>query len=131
VIAMVNEGKKILVLDDDPSIRSIISEVVSLAGMEPTLTAEGHDTVACYGQEWARGEPFDAVVLDLNVNGGWGGREALSEIKKINPKVKSLLISGFQNEIEQASKECGFNYFLTKPFEVMSIGWYIGMLANS
>jgi len=127
---MVNEGKRILILDDDPSIRAVISEVVYLSGMEAVATVEGHDTVARYEHEWVRGNPFDAIILDLNVVGGWGGREALTEIKKINPEVRSLLISGYQDEVEEAAREFGFKYFLTKPFDAMMLLWGIGRIVS-
>jgi DNA-binding NarL/FixJ family response regulator len=42
----------------------------------------------------AGGEPFDAVIMDLTIPGGMGGREAVKELLRIDPQVKAIVSSG-------------------------------------
>jgi CheY-like chemotaxis protein len=104
---------KILIMDDEPGLRSIIFNMLKPLG-HPMFTAEdGHQAI-----EIAKREIPDLAMLDMRVP-DMDGLEVLSELKKVNPKIKAIMLSGF-GDVEtavEALKRGAFEY-LSKPFKV-------------
>ncbi|MBC2724368.1 PAS domain-containing hybrid sensor histidine kinase/response regulator [Desulfosporosinus sp.] len=108
---------KILVMDDQASIREVIGGMLSQLGCEPAFAVDGEEAILLYREASERGEPYDAVIFDLTVPGGAGGRQALEEIIKIDPHVKAITSSGYCNDaIMTDFKKYGFRAALPKPF---------------
>ena len=62
------------------------------------------------------GQPFDLVILDLTVKGGMGGKEAIKELLKIDPKLKAIVSSGYSNDpVMNNFTAYGFAGALPKP----------------
>jgi two-component system cell cycle sensor histidine kinase/response regulator CckA len=65
------------------------------------------------------GKPFDAVILDLTIPGGMGGKETIKKLLEINPKVKAIVSSGYSSELDIAEyKEYGFKGAVGKPYTI-------------
>jgi len=105
-------------MDDEAAIRQLFGNLLSSLGYDCALAAEGREAVELYraaAQE--KGEPFDAVILDLTVPGGMGGREALRELVEIDADVKAIVSSGYSNdEVVAEFAEHGFRAAIAKPF---------------
>ena len=66
----------------------------------------------------ARNEEF----LDLTIQGGLGGKATIKELKKINPKIKAIVSSGYSNDpILSNFKSFGFSDIIIKPFNIEKI----------
>ncbi|MDA8223102.1 MAG: ATP-binding protein [Desulfitobacterium hafniense] len=110
---------KILVMDDQASIREVIGGMLIQLSCEPSFAADGEEAILLYKEASERGEPYDAVIFDLTVPGGAGGRQALAEIIKIDPQVKAITSSGYCNDaIMTDFKKYGFKAALPKPFSL-------------
>ncbi|MCB8814937.1 hybrid sensor histidine kinase/response regulator [Desulfosporosinus shakirovi] len=110
---------KILVMDDQTSIREVIGGMLTQLGCEPAFAVDGEEAILLYREASERGEPYDAVIIDLTVPGGAGGRQALEEIIKIDPQVKAITSSGYCNDaIMTDFKKYGFKAALPKPFSL-------------
>jgi nitrogen regulation protein NR(I) len=103
---------RILVIDDEPSIRAAFVEV---------LSAEGHQVVDDDSAEQAlarlAAEPIDLVITDICLP-GMSGLEALEQIRRLEPKLPVIVMTGFgtmQTAIE-ATKRGAFDYHL-KPLD--------------
>jgi len=108
---------KILVMDDQASIREVIGGMLTQLSCEPSFAVDGEEAILLYREASERGEPYDAVIFDLTVPGGAGGRQALEEIIKIDPHVKAITSSGYCNDaIMTDFKKYGFKAALSKPF---------------
>lgn len=111
-----NQGK-ILVMDDDTNIREIIGAMLAHLGCESSFAVDGKEAIRIYREASERGEPYDAVIFDLTIPGGVGGKDALAEILKIDPHVKAIVSSGYSNgAIMTDYKKYGFIAVLPKPF---------------
>jgi PAS domain S-box-containing protein len=109
------EGRHILLVDDEESIREIGAELLQELGYRVTLCGEGQEAVARF-QEGPDG--FDLVVLDM-VMPGAGGAEVFRRLRAIRPDVRVLLSSGYTADGE--ARELlgrGALGFLQKPFRL-------------
>ncbi|MBN1899619.1 MAG: response regulator, partial [Spirochaetes bacterium] len=64
-------------------------------------------------------KPFDAVIMDLIIQGGIGGKNTLRKFKNIDPEVRAIVSSGYSNDpIMSDYKKYGFIDVLPKPYTV-------------
>ncbi|BCS96727.1 hypothetical protein DSLASN_23590 [Desulfoluna limicola] len=107
----------ILVLDDQAVIRKILETILTKLGFEVTFTVEGNETVEAYQNRLNEGKPFDAVVLDLTIPGGMGGKEASEKILAMDPDAKLIISSGHASDpIMSNYKDHGIKAIAVKPY---------------
>ncbi|MGV1098191.1 response regulator [Thiovibrio sp. JS02] len=80
--------KRILVIDDEPGIRNLLKEMLEISGYEVLVAANGNEGVA----QFKTFHP-DLIITDM-VMPEKNGIEAIMDLKKINPAVKIIAISG-------------------------------------
>ncbi len=113
------EGQRVLFMDDDPDIRDLGGAILGLIGYDATLTREGSEAVAVYQGAMEAGRPFAAVILDLTIPGGMGGKETLRRLKEINPAVRAIVSSGYSNDAVIADfRGSGFVAMVAKPYRM-------------
>ena len=67
----------------------------------------------------AEGSPYALLLLDLTVPGGMGGKDAIREIKGMDPEVKAIVSSGYSNDPIMANfEEYGFLGVVLKPYKI-------------
>ncbi len=112
-------GERVLFMDDDPDIRDLAGAILKLMGYEPTLTVEGGETLAAYQSARASGQPYAAVILDLTIPGGMGGRETIRRLREIDPDVRAIVSSGYSNDAVIADfRAHGFVAMVAKPYRM-------------
>ena len=105
--------QKILVMDDDPSICKICTL---------DTAPSGEEAIALFSHALETDRPYLAVILDLTVQTGMGGIDALKKLRAINPAVYAIMASGASVDNMIASyKSYGFNAVLPKPFRLQDI----------
>ena len=119
----VMKGLKILVMDDEESIRKVLQRILTKAGYEIDLAGHGAEALEKYSSALKSAEPFDVVMLDLTVPGGMGGIETLRKLKLINPNVVAIVSSGYSSTLPE-----GFNASIPKPYTSDEIQAVLGKL---
>ncbi len=110
---------KILIMDDEAPIREAVGEMLTYLGYEVEFAADGLAAINLYKEAQAAGRPFDAVVFDLTIPGGMGGRAAIAELKAINPDIKAVVASGYSNDQVMSNyRDFGFTEILVKPYKM-------------
>jgi len=110
---------RILIMDDESSIRELTGRMLSSVGFEVKTANEGEDAFRQYRAAMDAGNPFDAVLLDLRVPLGMGGYEAFQAIRGINPTVKAIISSGqCENPIMANYRQHGIAAVVPKPYKV-------------
>jgi len=114
----VTRSGKILFMDDEEMLRSVVSQMLEIAGYEVTVAGTGEEAIELYKETLEAGSSFDAVILDLTIPGGMGGKEAVKELISIDPQVRAIVASGYSNDPVLAEfKKFGFKGAMVKPFD--------------
>lgn len=113
---------RVLIMDDEEQVRGIVGEMLVHLGYEPGYAKEGAEAVDLYQKAMQNGSPFDAVIMDLTIPGGMGGRETIAKLLQVDPGVKAIVASGYSNDPVMAEHNAyGFKGVVTKPFDVKKL----------
>ena len=112
-------GRRFLLMDDDRTVRELARRIMDKMGCELELASAGAEAVRIFKAAFESERPFDAVILDLTVPGGMGGKETLEKLLEIDPAVKAVVASGYCNDPVMARfAEHGFGTMVAKPFRI-------------
>ncbi len=115
-------GGKVLVMDDDETIRKMLKNMLNLAGYEVELTADGVEALGKYKQAIEANDPFTAVIMDLTIPGGMGGKEAIKNLLEIDPAAAVIVSSGYATDpIMSEYKKYGFSAVIAKPYSISQL----------
>jgi signal transduction histidine kinase/ActR/RegA family two-component response regulator len=103
---------RILVIDDEESVRDILSRMLKVKGHRVVVASDGEE-----GIERFKNETFDLVFTDLGMPkiSGW---EVGKTIKEMNPRVPIVMITGWGMELNREKiSESGIDLVVSKPFQ--------------
>jgi signal transduction histidine kinase/DNA-binding response OmpR family regulator len=108
---------RILVMDDDPMLQEVYERLLRRLGYTPVIVADGEQALEAYGRARAAGEPFAAVIVDLTIPGGLGGKETIRRLLALDPEAVAIISSGYSKDPVMARyEEYGFKDVVEKPF---------------
>ena len=110
---------RILVIDDEEMILSVVSSMLKTLGYEYAVAQDGVDGCNAYVRAKAAGNPFAAVLLDATIPNGLSGEEALKLLLEADPNARVILCSGYSDsDLFKKARQIGFKAFLAKPFTI-------------
>jgi PAS domain S-box-containing protein len=114
---------KILVMDDEAMVREVLGAMLPTLGYEAEVAKDGVEAIELFSQAQGSAESFAAVILDLTVPAGMGGKETIEKLLKIDPQVKAIVSSGYSDDPIMADfQEYGFIAVIAKPYKVAELG---------
>jgi len=122
---------KVLIMDDEEIIRDIAESMLNYIGYKVVKTIDGDEAFETYKKAQEQNEPFDAVIMDLTIPGGLGGKEAVRKIIELDPDVKAIVSSGYSNDpIMSNYEKYGFKAVISKPYKIEELSDIIKQVLN-
>jgi len=115
--------EKVLVMDDEESVRKITQGILEKLGYTVVVASEGKQAIELFNRAKKGGDPFDLVIMDLTIHGGMGGKETIKKIREFDPGIKALVASGYSTDpVLSDYLNYGFDGVLIKPFRLKELG---------
>ena len=108
------ENRLILVVDDEELYRSSFEDVLTTLGYRVLTAGGGQEALSIYQE---RGEEIDLVLTDVMMP-GMDGRALIDDLKKLDPSIYVVAMSGGYSESEWTASGSPADAFLAKPFDV-------------
>lgn len=108
---------RVIFMDDDEQIRALTNGLLANLGYQCDLAKNGEEVLQLYRAGLKANRLYDAVIMDLTVTGGLGGEQTLKQLRELDPQVRAVLTSGYDNEAMRSHFSLqGFLGFLPKPY---------------
>jgi two-component system, cell cycle sensor histidine kinase and response regulator CckA len=115
--------ERILVMDDEDSVRETIVVQLNHLGYDAVPVSDGTEALAAYQEAMESGQTFGAVIMDLTIPGGMGGKETIRRLLTLEPKARAIISSGYANDpIMRDFSAYGFRGAVEKPFQIQRLG---------
>ena len=104
-------------MDDEEALRILLAQILERLGYEVECAREGTEAIGLYQRAKHSGRSFDAVLLDLTIAGGMGGKEVAARLRELDDSVILIVSSGYSNTpIMSEFRTYGFDDVLSKPW---------------
>jgi len=114
---------RILVMDDDEPLRKLAGRMLKRLGYEAVFARDGAEALETFQTERQAGRVFTAVILDLTIPGGMGGKETIKKLLEIAPDTRAIVSSGYSNDPIMAEfRQYGFKDIVAKPYSIDELG---------
>ena len=111
-------GEHILVVDDEPQLRDIASQMLRNLGYKIDSVSSGELAV-----EFVKENPVDLIVVDMLMEPGMNGRQTYEKITTLYPNQKAIIVSGFsESDDVKAALQLGAGGFIKKPYSMNQLG---------
>ncbi|MBM4142379.1 MAG: response regulator [Lentisphaerae bacterium] len=115
-------GGRLLVMDDEEAVRRLAKRYLERLHFEVTVAADGAAALEAYRVAMAERRPFGAVIADLTVAGGMGGREFMQRLRAIDPQARAIVSSGYCDDpVMSNPREHGFCGVVPKPYRMAEL----------
>jgi signal transduction histidine kinase/CheY-like chemotaxis protein len=104
---------KILLVEDDDEVASLVSEMLGQLGYEVTRAASAAAALGAL----ADGRPIDLIFSDVMMPGGMNGVELAQEVKRRRSDIPILLTSGYSEAVAHEAEQVGIQ-ILAKPYHI-------------
>jgi PAS domain S-box-containing protein len=113
----------VLIMDDETFVLDAMCGIIKSFGYTVSSVSDGKEAVISYEGAQKAGTPFDVVILDLTIPGGFGGKQVLARLREYEPMVKAIATSGYCDDpVMSEPGEFGFKAALRKPYTIDELG---------
>jgi CheY-like chemotaxis protein len=118
-------------MDDEEMIRNVVGAMLKMVGHEVECAKDGEEAIRMFIEARESKCPFAAVIVDLNVPNGMGGKETVERLRRIDSSIKAVVSSGYPDDpIMTNFREYGFQAVIPKPFRVSDLSDTLRQLAS-
>jgi two-component system cell cycle sensor histidine kinase/response regulator CckA len=122
---------RILLMDDEASVRTVLGHMLQKLGYEAVCVGDGEQALEAYENALKSGELFDAVILDLTIPNGLGGKDTMELLLQLDPQVQAIVSSGYGDDPIMANyKKFGFKSVIAKPYKISELGQVLDNLLS-
>ncbi|MBN1535057.1 MAG: PAS domain S-box protein [Spirochaetes bacterium] len=118
---------RVLVMDDEDLILNVLSHMLAFLGYRCDTARDGGEAIECYRRSMQEKDRYDAVIMDLTVPGGMGGRDAVRMLLDMDPQLKAIVSSGYSGDPVIADyRRHGFMGAIHKPYVIEELSEMLG-----
>lgn len=115
-------GGRVLLMDDESMVRKVTGKMLESLGYRVTTCINGEEAIACFKKGAESLGSFLAVIMDLTVVGGMGGKDAAQHILAMDPHARLVVSSGyFDDPVLADYKTYGFCAIMQKPYKLSDL----------
>ncbi|WP_122318666.1 PAS domain-containing sensor histidine kinase [Pseudomonas cichorii] len=120
-------SETILVVDDEPAVRALMTEVLEEQGYTVLQAEQGAAALVILQSKAA----VDLLITDVGLPGGMNGRQVADAARTVRPELKVLFVTGYAENaaLDQDNLEPGM-HILTKPFSITALSSRITALLD-
>lgn len=112
-------GPRVLVLDDEPSIASLLCGGLLSEGYDAIATHDAKEAIEACEEALKSDQRFDLVITDLSLPGEFDGHKAVARMRAMDGNLKSIVSSGYDHDpIMLDYREHGFSAAISKPYDM-------------
>src|SRR6201999_886647 len=112
------EGETVLAIEDEPTVRVLITDLLQENGYKPLAAADGPMGLKILQSEVR----IDLLITDVGLPGGMNGRQVADAARVTRPDLKVLFITGYAENAAVGNGRLGKNMFIvTKPFQLETL----------
>lgn len=112
------EGRTVLVVDDEPNVRTLVAEVLQEMGLKTLEAAEGPSALRILYSDAS----LDLLISDIGLPGGMNGRQLADAAREKRPSLRVLFITGYAEGSVLQRSNASYDYeVLTKPFSIAAL----------
>lgn len=113
---------KILIMDDEEIIRDVTGKMLTKLGYDVDFARNGSEAIELFREARDAGQSFHAIIMDLTIPGGMGGKDAVKQLLDIDANAKVIVSSGYSDDaIMSDYKKYGFSAVITKPYKITEL----------
>lgn len=110
--------KKVIFVEDEAILRQRMEKLLNMFFLQPIHSVATADEAL----EMFQKESFDLIISDIKTPGNLDGLDFIEKAKELNPNLKSIIITGFNQEVyNQRAKDLHVNRYFVKPVTVSDI----------
>ena len=118
---------RVLVVDDEETVRRVVSRMLEIMGYDATVVKSGDEAVRVMRSSQ---KPMDLVILDWSMP-GMSGQECFKELRSLDPALRVLIASGHAVEgIPEEILEARGVGFVQKPFSLAALSQAIAQVVH-
>ncbi len=122
---------RVLLMDDEETVRKVTGAMLASLGYDVEYAEHGEEAIVRVKQAMEAGRPFDALIIDLTIPGGMGGKDVISKLREMDPAVRAIVSSGYSNDPVMADfRSYGFDAVLAKPYEIRALSETVRRVMN-
>lgn len=111
-----------IIMDDEEVVRNFIMTLLAGMGYTVVCMRDGREALEYYNNEIRNQRHVAAMLCDLTIPGGTGGKEVIAEIRKVDKKLPVFVASGYSEDpILSNPVDYGFTASISKPFTISDL----------
>lgn len=112
-------GARILLVEDEPMIRSVVADLLRAKGYDVQEAGDGESAIERFDAALEQGAPLALAILDLTLPGEISGQQALQHFRSRQADLPVIIASGYADEAEmQALCSDESTRLLPKPYNM-------------
>lgn len=125
-VTISSNAEHILVVDDEPQLRDIASQILVSFGYTVDAVSSGELAI-----QFVKKNPVDLLIIDMLMEPGINGRQTYQEILKLYPEQKAIVVSGYSESGDvKATLRLGASGFTKKPYSIDKLGRMVKEVLN-